>query len=43
MSPTRAVLTDMHALITRGALPDQRFGLRPTVTETGERFWLIGG
>jgi esterase/lipase superfamily enzyme/tetratricopeptide (TPR) repeat protein len=43
IADARAVLTDMHALITRGAPPDQRFGLRPTATDTGERFWLIGG
>jgi hypothetical protein len=43
IADARAVLTDMHALITRGAPPDQCFGLRPTATDTGERFWLIGG
>ena len=43
VAEARAVLTDMHALITRGAPPDQRFGLRPTTNEQGERFWLIGG
>jgi esterase/lipase superfamily enzyme len=43
VADARAVLTDMHALITRGAAPDQRFGLRPTVNDMGERFWLIGG
>ncbi|MGH7117087.1 MAG: alpha/beta hydrolase [Stellaceae bacterium] len=43
VAEARAVLTDMHALITRGAPPEQRFGLRSTMTETGERFWLIGG
>jgi esterase/lipase superfamily enzyme len=36
VADARAVLTDIHALITRGAPPDQRFGLRPTTTETGE-------
>jgi esterase/lipase superfamily enzyme len=42
VAEARAVLTDMHALITRGAPPDQRFGLRVTTNEQGERFWLIG-
>jgi esterase/lipase superfamily enzyme len=42
VAEARAVLTDMHALITRGAPPDQRFGLRATTNEQGERFWLIG-
>jgi esterase/lipase superfamily enzyme len=43
VADARAVLTDMHTLITRGAPPDQRFGLRETKNEQGERFWLIGG
>ena len=43
VAEARAVLTDMHSLITRGTAPDQRFGLRPTMNERGERFWLIGG
>jgi esterase/lipase superfamily enzyme len=43
VADARAVLTDMHALITRGAPPDQRFGLGPTATDTSERFWLVGG
>jgi hypothetical protein len=38
----RAVLSDMNALITHDAPPHQRFGLRPTMTDQGERFWLIG-
>lgn len=42
VADARAVLTDMHTLITRDAPPDQRFGLRPTTNEQGERFWLIG-
>jgi hypothetical protein len=33
----------MHALITQGAAPDRRFGLRATTNEAGERYWLIGG
>jgi len=36
------VLIDMHALLTRGAPPDQRFGLRETKNEEGARYRLIG-
>jgi esterase/lipase superfamily enzyme len=43
VAEARAVLTDMHALITQGAAPDRRFGLRATTNEAGERYWLIGG
>jgi hypothetical protein len=35
-------LIDMHALITQGAPPDKRFGLREAKNEKGERYWLIG-
>ena len=37
------MLIDMHALIARGAPPDERFGLREAQNEGGERYWLIGG
>ena len=37
------VLYDMHAqLITRGAPPNERFGLHEAKNEEGERYWLIG-
>jgi esterase/lipase superfamily enzyme len=42
IAEARDVLTDMHALITRGAPPDDRFGLREANNEEGERYWLIG-
>jgi hypothetical protein len=32
----------MHALITRGAPPGERFGLRAAQNEEGARYWLIG-
>jgi esterase/lipase superfamily enzyme len=42
VAEARDVLIDMHALITRGAAPNERFGLREAKNEAGERFWLIG-
>jgi esterase/lipase superfamily enzyme len=42
VAEARDVLTDMHALITQGAPPDKRFGLREAKNEEGERYWLIG-
>jgi hypothetical protein len=42
VADARAVLTDMHALITRSAPPNERFGLRETKNEEGEQYWLIG-
>ena len=42
IAEARDVLTDMHALITRGAPPDERFGLREAKNEEGARYWLIG-
>jgi esterase/lipase superfamily enzyme len=42
VADARGVLNDMHALIRYGAPPSQRFGLRETENEQGERFWLIG-
>jgi esterase/lipase superfamily enzyme len=42
VADARDVLSDMHALIRRGAPPHERFGLRETTDEKGQRFWLIG-
>jgi esterase/lipase superfamily enzyme/tetratricopeptide (TPR) repeat protein len=42
VAEARHVLTDMHALITHGAPPNERFGLREANNEEGERYWLIG-
>ncbi len=42
IAEARDVLTDMHALITHGAPPNERFGLREAKNEEGERYWLIG-
>ena len=42
IAEARDVLIDMHALITRGAAPDERFGLREAKNEEGARYWLIG-
>jgi len=42
VAEARDVLTDMHALITHGAPPHERFGLREAKNEEGERYWLIG-
>jgi esterase/lipase superfamily enzyme len=42
VAEARDVLIDMHALITRGAPPEERFGLREAKNEEGERYWLIG-
>jgi esterase/lipase superfamily enzyme len=42
VADARDVLIDMHALITQGAPPDKRFGLRAAQNEEGERYWLIG-
>jgi esterase/lipase superfamily enzyme len=42
VADARDVLIDMHALITRGVAPDERFGLREAKNEQGERYWLIG-
>jgi esterase/lipase superfamily enzyme/tetratricopeptide (TPR) repeat protein len=42
VADARDVLIDMHALITQGASPDKRFGLREAKNEEGERYWLIG-
>jgi esterase/lipase superfamily enzyme len=42
IAEARDVLTDMHALITHGAPPGERFGLREAKNEEGERYWLIG-
>jgi hypothetical protein len=42
VAEARDVLTDMHALITHGAPPNERFGLREANNEEGERYWLIG-
>jgi esterase/lipase superfamily enzyme len=37
----REVLTDIHALITTGLPPGQRFGLHEQRTDQGEQYWLI--
>jgi esterase/lipase superfamily enzyme len=42
VAEARDVLTDLHALINRGAPPNERFGLREAKNEEGERYWLIG-
>jgi esterase/lipase superfamily enzyme len=42
IAEARDVLTDMHALITRGAPPGERFGLREAKNEEGARYWLVG-
>jgi esterase/lipase superfamily enzyme len=42
VAEARDVLIDMHALITHGAPPHERFGLREAKNEEGERYWLIG-
>jgi hypothetical protein len=42
IAEARAVLADMHSLITRGVPPKQRFGLREAKNEKDERYWLIG-
>jgi len=42
VSAARDVLQDIHALITRGTPPRERFGLRSSVTEDGHHYWTIG-
>jgi esterase/lipase superfamily enzyme len=42
VAEARGVLSDMHSLIRRDVPPDERFGLRPSDTETGQRYWIIG-
>lgn len=42
VAEARSVLEDMHRLITTGAPPEARFGLRESTTDEGEQFWLIG-
>jgi hypothetical protein len=42
VAEARDVLTDMRALMTRGAPPKERFGLREAQNEEGARYWLIG-
>jgi esterase/lipase superfamily enzyme len=42
IAEARDVLIDMHALLTRGAPPEERFGLRAAKNEEGARYWLIG-
>jgi hypothetical protein len=41
VAEARNLLTDRHALTTRGAPPAERFGLREAKNEEGERYWLI--
>jgi esterase/lipase superfamily enzyme len=38
----RDVLHDMHALIVHGTPPNNRFGLKETLSEKGKRYWTIG-
>jgi esterase/lipase superfamily enzyme len=38
----RDVLKDIYDLITQNLSPNSRFGLRPALTEQGERYWIIG-
>jgi esterase/lipase superfamily enzyme len=42
VAEARDVLRDIHDLITHGTAPDRRFGLQPSLTELGERFWIVG-
>jgi esterase/lipase superfamily enzyme len=42
IAEARDVLIDMHALITGGTPPGDRFGLREAKNEEGKRYWLIG-
>jgi esterase/lipase superfamily enzyme len=42
VAEARGVLQDMHALITAGTPPDERFGLRRSKTGNGELYWTIG-
>ncbi len=35
----RALLTDMHALITKGLAPSERFSLREATNQDGETYW----
>ena len=41
VADARAVLTDMHTLITRGMPPNKRFGLQEAINEAGKRYWSI--
>jgi esterase/lipase superfamily enzyme len=42
VAEARGVLSDMHELINSGRAPHERFGLRESKNEQGERYWLIG-
>jgi hypothetical protein len=39
----RDVLMNMHRLLTDGAAPDKRFGLKPKKNERGQCYWGISG
>jgi esterase/lipase superfamily enzyme len=41
LANARDVLKDIYDLITRNSPPSSRFGLRPAVTDKGERYWII--
>jgi hypothetical protein len=42
IAEARDVLHDMFVLTEHDAPPAGRMGLRPTYTETGEQYWVIG-
>lgn len=42
VAEARGVVADMHALLTHGSAPDQRFGLRSVLSDTGLPYWLLG-
>lgn len=42
VAESRAVLTDMHRLLSDGAPPSARFGLRQQFDPAGKAFWEVG-
>lgn len=42
VAEAREVIADIHSLIWNDLPPEKRFGLQPTATESGQRYWLIG-
>ena len=42
VAEARDVVADIHALLTHGSAPAQRFGLRSVLSETSLPYWLLG-
>lgn len=42
VAEARDVVADIHALLTHGSAPAQRFGLRSVLSETHQPYWLLG-